>query len=711
MAPPAASSEGIAAQSDLGDTDDTSSSFLEPAIDMDRIKPRREMLSHTARSALEPRREALTKGGIAGVVIGIVLIVALAFICAYPFVIRRLRKGKRNAAANRLDTETAFAPGPVGPPGQAPPTGPGAGSQMSSKDSFGHKTDTLRGPERQSTKDMAIPSQNGVDQPHSVDMIGQQQRNYTGDGSTYPPSVTTRRGTEQSFGIDRATTWKSEASFRWTPPGVELIATRADGMEYSDASHGHSATYYSPTIPSEAFGMVTPPPTDEPQSRVPPPRRSSSRGSSLKLNLFGILRRMSTKDSVPARTKGHPGQSQSVLREGLSDSPTELNGPSTRELGPGRSRQLDSPIAMPSPVSEGEADQARELEAKKITKQKESPPYMPPPCAGPGTVNPMDIMAPSNATEHNWHTNQQLYQIAHPPPEPTKQPTEPQPSQAPTPQSPERPFEYQQQALQQRQEQERQQQQMYQQYEQQQQVLQQQQQQNWQQAGLVNGTPVSYVNGYPTSNHQNPANTNHAVIQDVRMHDVSPRVDPTHLMPDRPNHRYSLEGEMTDPSDHSPQMPGHASSGASYQTTPNTQIDSSPSPRSDGSSDIRNSTSPYPGFQQSPRSFMCDECGRFFDQVHKLNHHKRYHERPHECTHPGCGKRFGTKTHLDRHINDKHKKTKKFHCTVSTCPYSKAGGKSFPRKDNWRRHMVNIHQVTPIGEPEPDLVDEVMGGT
>ncbi|KAK0655882.1 hypothetical protein B0T16DRAFT_451509 [Cercophora newfieldiana] len=132
----------------------------------------------------------------------------------------------------------------------------------------------------------------------------------------------------------------------------------------------------------------------------------------------------------------------------------------------------------------------------------------------------------------------------------------------------------------------------------------------------------------------------------------------------------------------------------SNQNTPDTRIsDYSPSPRSDAG--------PGSSVQQdsSPRFFPCDQCHRVFDQVHKLNHHKRYHDRPHECTHPGCTMRFGTKTHLDRHINDKHKKTRQFHCTEHGCPYSRQGGKSFPRKDNWRRHMMNKHQITPNTEP------------
>ncbi|WDK17918.1 zinc finger protein 2 [Colletotrichum graminicola] len=680
MAPPTALSEGITAQSDLDDTDDSSPSFLDTSTDMARLKPR-EMLLLSSRATLETRSVSLSGGGVAGVVVGVIVAVFLALVCAYPFFARR-RRTKKHGPPQRLDTETAFVPGPMGPSGQAPAPGPGVNSHLSSKDSLGHKTDTLRGTEKQPTKDKALYSHNGVDRPPSDELASHYQRGFTSDSTQ--PSTTTRRGTtEYSFG--RAPTWKSEASYPWTPAGVELVATRADGMDYADANHGHSATYYSPTIPSEAFGMVTPP-AGEPQTISPPSRRSSSQGSSLKLNLANIMRRISTKDSVLTRTKGPPAQpSQPVLSEVLSDSPTELTGASFRERGPGAvsTRQLDSPIHLPvSPMSESEElDHAQELDAKRATKRIESPPILPPVVPAPGTVNPMDIMAPSNPTEHHWHTNQQLYQMANSPsrPAPTitkPAPNSPQPSQAPTPQSPpEELFE------------------------------QEQHQQNFNEASKVDENGHTQVNGWNSTDGSNA----NGITQDVQMSDGAHHADSTHLLPDHSQHY--LDGDMTDPSEHSPPMLGHASSGPSYQSTPNTQIDSSPSPRSDGSSDIRNSTSPYPGLQPSPRTFICDECGRFFDQVHKLNHHKRYHERPHECSHPNCGKRFGTKTHLDRHINDKHRKTKKFHCTVSTCPYSKAGGKSFPRKDNWRRHMMNIHQVTPVCDPEPDIVDEAMGGT
>ncbi len=38
------------------------------------------------------------------------------------------------------------------------------------------------------------------------------------------------------------------------------------------------------------------------------------------------------------------------------------------------------------------------------------------------------------------------------------------------------------------------------------------------------------------------------------------------------------------------------------------------------------------------------------------------------------------------------------------------GGKSFPRKDNWRRHMQNKHGFNPEHDPV-EVIDESMSGT
>ncbi|KAH8886730.1 hypothetical protein GQ53DRAFT_844672 [Thozetella sp. PMI_491] len=161
--------------------------------------------------------------------------------------------------------------------------------------------------------------------------------------------------------------------------------------------------------------------------------------------------------------------------------------------------------------------------------------------------------------------------------------------------------------------------------------------------------------------------------------------------------------EMVDMTDYSTPPP---STGPSTENTPNTMLTDSYTDSPSPPPPTVSGHSPMGG--QSPGTFVCDTCNRVFDQIHKLNHHRRYHERPHECTYPGCSMRFGTKTHLDRHINDKHKKSRKIYCMVPDCPYSRWGGKSFPRKDNWKRHMLNKHSITHDGDPGPEYVDDTM---
>jgi hypothetical protein len=195
--------------------------------------------------------------------------------------------------------------------------------------------------------------------------------------------------------------------------------------------------------------------------------------------------------------------------------------------------------------------------------------------------------------------------------------------------------------------------------------------------------------------------------------------------------------EMVDMTDYSTPPP---STGPSTENTPNTMLTDSYTDSPSPPPPTVSGQSPMGG--QSPGTFVCETCNRVFDQIHKLkyafaplssphlppvlslcclsvylmsnanestpSHHRRYHERPHECTYPGCSMRFGTKTHLDRHINDKHKKSRKIYCMVPDCPYSRWGGKSFPRKDNWKRHMLNKHSIAHDGDPGPEYIDDTM---
>jgi hypothetical protein len=194
-------------------------------------------------------------------------------------------------------------------------------------------------------------------------------------------------------------------------------------------------------------------------------------------------------------------------------------------------------------------------------------------------------------------------------------------------------------------------------------------------------------------------------LQDVEMTNA-PYQNYLHPEPD-PGRHFSY------PSDQSTPFPGLASTNPSSHNTPSTLHTDTPSPESSGvASDFRHSASPAasnPSPRHAPGHYACTvpDCGQVFDQHHKLNHHARYHAKQHRCDYPNCGKGFGTKTHLQRHINDRHLHSKKFHCAVPSCEYSRAGGKSFLRKDNWKRHMTRIHHVETKDLPEPVEYEEM----
>ncbi|KUJ12654.1 uncharacterized protein LY89DRAFT_785959 [Mollisia scopiformis] len=101
-----------------------------------------------------------------------------------------------------------------------------------------------------------------------------------------------------------------------------------------------------------------------------------------------------------------------------------------------------------------------------------------------------------------------------------------------------------------------------------------------------------------------------------------------------------------------------------------------------------NKENEVPGPSASP--LTC--CGNDFPTKADYNRHKRYHDKPESCPH--CPRAFGTTKDLNRHINDRHQRTKVYHCLDSTCERSVAGnGEGFPRKDNWRRHMRDVHGI------------------
>ena len=83
----------------------------------------------------------------------------------------------------------------------------------------------------------------------------------------------------------------------------------------------------------------------------------------------------------------------------------------------------------------------------------------------------------------------------------------------------------------------------------------------------------------------------------------------------------------------------------------------------------------------SERRYSCSVCSRAFDKKYNLREHEKKHDpssiSPHVCPAPGCGKRLGRRTDVNRHFQSVHEKAKRFVCTKCL--------KRFDRKDTLSR--------------------------
>ncbi|KAJ4194348.1 hypothetical protein NW767_007031 [Fusarium falciforme] len=625
---------------------------------------KRHVMDHlVARGALAKR--GLSKGGIAGVVVGVVVGVFLVALCLYPFVIRRIRRRRKQLASGICDPETAEVPTSGG-------TAVDDQRHVSSQDSFKPSRELTRGGlEDGSVKDLPWGPHDGLAQPN-----GQAQAQ-THPG--YAPRLDTNIA--PSFGpsdvqvandsIPRSTPFDTYDG-EYMPQSI--------GDAHNGVLSGTNADYYSPSIPSEAFGMFTEP---EP---IAQPQRTLSRSSSLRHNLKLMFSRKSTRDQsmgsptslslaeVPENAPNMPRSTHDAPLQRITtagdptESPTEITPPAGESLPAPSGQALGSPIILPSTLPKGAVQTPPDSPPTTFKfNASQSPPTNP----APGTVNPMDIM-PASTESEVWHrTDYQMYMAQSSPnpgplPEASPMPEGPshreEPTDSPSPLT----------------------------------------------LPPNNPQPLPIIQSPTPTQNESVLKQEPIEVQDVQMDEIPSH---SHLspLPDLNSRHASY------PSDASTPQPGPASTNASTLNTPATQLDT-PSPNSvANSSDYQHSVSPRNGATNlSPRNgaYACDEpgCHQVFDQPHKLKHHQRYHTRDHKCPYPNCPKGFGTKTHLQRHINDRHEKKKKFHCSVPGCDYSKQGGKGFPRKDNWKRHMTKIHNVAPINLPEPEEVDYEMSG-
>ncbi|PTB70360.1 hypothetical protein BBK36DRAFT_1108947 [Trichoderma citrinoviride] len=627
-------------------------------------------------------------GAIAGITIGAVVAVALLAICLYPCFLyfKRRRSGQLHPA---FDAEAGIAPNT----GHRSSASGGANTppkRLSSSDSYKHRGDLTRGGDGDGGSadygNWEAPVDGGINNGYSFPLNAAYLQ--PGDPGFVDSNIAQEhRVKAQPFPLLGCEDGEFAPPIDDDQPGV---------------LKGTSADYYSPHIPSEAFGMVTQPDAAL-DSPVQPP---SSRSSSLRQNMMQIFRRKTgrdaTIDSTISRTTITEGAASSHLNGATPlqtlittgdrvESPTNLSAASLplsrspshhqphAEAAPGASLAPVSPPTSNAPEPSSKATPPESPPFPTYHQFRKSPS---PPVAAPGTVNPMDIMPASTETEV-WHrTEHQLYEAFHkvstsdPVSVPAQDASSTMPSPSPTP--PE-----------------------------------------------TQPQPIFTIQSPGETSHTG-LTPDHIIITNTNANTHNDKADPQRDNGDvamldatlTPNHDHSLAApdgrHPSYPSDHSTPLPGPSFTDVSSQNTPSTQLDT-PSPESMGSSDFRHSASPHSGAgSHSPRTgaYRCDEpgCNQSFDQPHKLKHHQRYHSKDHKCPYAGCGKGFGTKTHLQRHINDRHEKKKKFHCSVVGCDYSRAGGKAFPRKDNWKRHMIKIHNIEQQQLPEPIEVDMDLDG-
>ncbi|KAF7927184.1 hypothetical protein EAE99_005515 [Botrytis elliptica] len=100
--------------------------------------------------------------------------------------------------------------------------------------------------------------------------------------------------------------------------------------------------------------------------------------------------------------------------------------------------------------------------------------------------------------------------------------------------------------------------------------------------------------------------------------------------------------------------------------------------------------------------YTCPECQKQFKLPCELNVHIKSHTLPFKCRICSC-KSLGFRYHKDlkRHIASIHPKLnpngERYFCDAESCKHSRAEGKGFTRKDNFKRHKKNCkHRIQQI---------------
>lgn len=346
------------------------------------------------RSAL--LRRQMSDGALAGTVVGVVVGVGLLALCLYPIIVCQIKRHRRPKTPHP-DAENAAVPRPARPE----VVDLGYHRRLSSSDSFKRDGELSRGvaPAAPRNKEWGLASH---DQGAALSAQGHSSPWHT--SSTATDAIAPNGSRAVALGPS------GEYEPRSSPSPLPFYL--GEYMPVSEVREAHpgvlrgtSADYYSPSIPSEAFGMITAP-TDGPVDMA-----QASRTSSLKHSFRHMFRRTSgqnrTTASYDSAASAGDGISTShrasalpriVTAQDLAESPTAVS-PTTLVPVTAASAPPMKPTP-PIPLIDSSL------------KACPSPPSYP----APGTVNPMDIMPASTETEV-WHrTEHELFASSHGPP-------------------------------------------------------------------------------------------------------------------------------------------------------------------------------------------------------------------------------------------------------------------------------------------------------
>ncbi|KAI0565099.1 zinc finger protein [Gracilaria domingensis] len=144
-----------------------------------------------------------------------------------------------------------------------------------------------------------------------------------------------------------------------------------------------------------------------------------------------------------------------------------------------------------------------------------------------------------------------------------------------------------------------------------------------------------------------------------------------------------------------------------------------------------------------PRKFKCGHCDASFDQIGaKTRHEHATHNMsklPYVCSYEGCNLGFKFPAHLETHAQRTHPNFRPFRCSTASCSkrfpnlnglnrherevhekrtvYRCDCGKLIPKRDHLKRHLLNVHKMSPeqVKEemkkhPHPGILNLVSNG-